>query len=127
MGTVEFDVVEVVDQIAGAGDRAEGNEGGRRIGNRAGVVELAAEHQPREDEDVLDPFRGTDGDQRRPQGRARRRRCGLLGLRRFERAGLGRLVLVLPDGGMFVCDRLHGLAAGRADEGPDGSNAVAKG
>ena len=44
---VELDVVEVVDQIAGAGDRAEGDEGERRVAERADVVELAREEHAR--------------------------------------------------------------------------------
>ncbi len=53
---VELGVVGVVDQVAGRGDGAEGEEGDRGAEDRLRVVELAREQEAGEDEEVLDPL-----------------------------------------------------------------------
>ena len=69
---VELDVEQVVDVVAGAGDRAEGDEGEQRLDHLVRLVELAREEQAGEDEDVLDPLLRARGLQRRACGRAPR-------------------------------------------------------
>ena len=93
---VELDVDQVVDEVAGAGDQAEGDEGERRLQHIVGLVELAREQQPGEDEDVLDPLGRPPRLDRRPQRRATRH------------DGLdGRSVSPSRDGRVFRGDGFH--------------------
>jgi len=69
---VELDVDQVVDEVAGAGDQAEGDEGEERLEDVVGLVELAGEEQPGEDEDIFDPLLRPPRLDRRAQRRSPR-------------------------------------------------------
>ena len=112
---VELDVDQVVDEVAGAGDRAEGDEGQCRLQHRVRLVELAGEQQPGEDQDVLDPLVRPPGLDRGPQRRAPRHARGGLGLPR-----LGR------DGRMFRSDRVHLRGPAARRRGPPGQGRLGR-
>ena len=66
MLAVVLAVAQVVEQVAGAGHRAEGGEGDRGVHERAALVQASREQDPGEDEQVLDPLLRAQGpDQRR--------------------------------------------------------------
>jgi hypothetical protein len=77
VAAVVLDVAEVVEQVAGAGDRAEGDEGEERVGDLRRLVELLREHEAGEDEDVLDPLPRPHRHQQRERERRPRRRAAL--------------------------------------------------
>ena len=58
MTSVELAIAQVVEQVPGAGDRAEGDEGQGGVEDLGGLVEAATEQEARVDEQVLNPLRG---------------------------------------------------------------------
>jgi hypothetical protein len=56
LGAVAFDIVDVVQDIAGRRGHAEQREGGQGVGDCAGIGELAGKHQRRQNEGVLYPL-----------------------------------------------------------------------
>ena len=48
VGPVQFDVVEIVDEVAGAGYRTKSGEGQQRLADCPGIVHLAGKEQPGE-------------------------------------------------------------------------------
>ncbi len=56
VAAVVLDVAQVVEQVAGTRDRAEGDEGHQDVGDGAGLVEAPREDDPGEDQDVLHPL-----------------------------------------------------------------------
>src|SRR5690606_18682081 len=64
-------VAQVVEEVAGARDRAEGDEGKRRGQDLVALVELAGEEEPGEDEQVLHPLSRPERANQRRHGRER--------------------------------------------------------
>ena len=75
MQTVVLPIANVVEQVAGAGDRAEGDKRERGVDHGRALVEAAREQQAGEDQQVLDPLRRA---QRPNQRRHDRGRLGAL-------------------------------------------------
>ena len=72
---VERGVAHVVEQVAGARHRAEGGEQHRALEDRLQVLEPAGEDDGGEDEEVLRPLGGPQGDEDRSGGRPPHVRC----------------------------------------------------
>jgi hypothetical protein len=63
MAPVQRGVAKVVGEVAGAGDRAEGDERDQRVDDLGTLVQLLREEQAGEHQQVLDPLRWPHGDQ----------------------------------------------------------------
>ena len=70
MAPIVLDVAQVVEEISGARNGAEGDEREDHVGDLGRLVELLREYEPGEDEDVLDPLAGTHRDEERERLRA---------------------------------------------------------
>jgi hypothetical protein len=57
---VGFAIRDVVEQVDGAREHAEDAECGRRAGDRRKLEQSAAEHDAREDEQILGPLFGPE-------------------------------------------------------------------